>query len=196
MTFQCYEKICELFIEDGTPESAFALCFMTLQWNLICRSETTEMIAFNQFSWQNDHLKLFFPKHKADQIGLDKDQARHIYSNPINPTVCPIRALAAYLLIFPDVLVQGEQLFPGPNQKKRFNTMLHKVLGCNEEIFQNIFVDITEIGSHSIRKGAATYCCAGVHPGPPIVSVCLRAGWTIGRVKERYLKYENAGMFI
>ena len=26
-----------------------------------------------------------------------------------------------------------------------------------------------------------------------MISVCLRAGWTIGRVKERYLKYENAG---
>ena len=63
----------------------------------------------------------------------------------------------------------------------------------NEEDFQSIYVDINEIGSHSIRKGAATYCCAGVHPGPPIVSVGLRAGWTIGRVKERYLKYENAG---
>ena len=63
----------------------------------------------------------------------------------------------------------------------------------NTHIYQTLFVDPDEIGSHSIRKGAATYCCAGVHPGPPIVSVCLRAGWTIGRVKERYLKYENAG---
>ena len=60
-------------------------------------------------------------------------------------------------------------------------------------MFQSIYVDITTLGSHSIRKGAATYCCAGVHPGPPIVSVCLRAGWSLGRVKERYLKYENAG---
>ena len=50
-----------------------------------------------------------------------------------------------------------------------------------------------DIGTHSIRKGAATYCCAGVHPGPPVISVCLRAGWSVGRVKERYLKYENAG---
>ena len=50
-----------------------------------------------------------------------------------------------------------------------------------------------ETGSHSIRKGAATYCCVGVHPGPPIVYVCLQAGWRIGRVKEQYLKYESAG---
>ena len=56
-----------------------------------------------------------------------------------------------------------------------------------------MFVDPDDIGSHSICIGAATYCCAGVHPGPLIVSVYLRAGWTIGRVKERYLKYENVG---
>ena len=56
-----------------------------------------------------------------------------------------------------------------------------------------IGVDPKNLGTHSIRKGAATYCCAGVHPGPPVVSVCLRAGWSLGRVKERYLKYEVAG---
>ena len=66
-------------------------------------------------------------------------------------------------------------------------------MATNQEYFQSIYVDINEIGSHSIWKGAATYCCAGVHPGSPIFSVCLRAGWTIGRAKERYLKYENAG---
>ena len=64
---------------------------------------------------------------------------------------------------------------------------------CNTHIFKTLFVDLKEIESHSICKAAATYCYASVHLGPPIVSVCLRAGWTIGRVKERHLKYENAG---
>ena len=41
------------------------------------------------------------------------------------------------------------------------------------------------MGTHSVRKGAATYCCTGVHPGPPVISVCLRTGWSVGRVKER-----------
>ena len=63
----------------------------------------------------------------------------------------------------------------------------------NDNDYLNINVVASDMGTHSIRKGAATYCCAGVHPGPPVISVCLRAGWTIGRVKERYLKYENAG---
>ena len=63
----------------------------------------------------------------------------------------------------------------------------------NASEYHTVHADSDELGTHSIRKGAATYCCAGIHPGSPIVSVCLRAGWTIGRVKERYLKYEYAG---
>ena len=63
----------------------------------------------------------------------------------------------------------------------------------NTQIFETLFVDCKEIGSHSIHKGAATYCCAGVLPEPTGVSVCLRVQWTIGRVKERSLKYENTG---
>ena len=63
----------------------------------------------------------------------------------------------------------------------------------NTHIYETLSVDPKEIGSHSIRNGAAKYCCAGIHPGPPIVSECPKAGWTIERVKERYLKYESFG---
>ena len=34
---------------------------------------------------------------------------------------------------------------------------------------------------------------SGCTVGPPIVSLCLRAGWTLGGVKDKYLFRENAG---
>ena len=46
----------------------------------------------------------------------------------------------------------------------------------NTHIYETLFVDPEELGSHSIHKDTTTYWCAGVHPGPPIVSVCPRAG--------------------
>ena len=49
--------------------------------------------------WENDRLKIYFPKHKSDQIGLDKEEARHIYSNPEDPVVCPLQALASYFYL-------------------------------------------------------------------------------------------------
>jgi len=193
MNLSVYKLTCELLVEDGSPESIFCLCFLTLQWNLISRSEATESIAFSQMSWEDDHLKLCFPKHKSDQVGMNKDEARHVYSNPSMPAICPIRALSAYCLAFPQVIIDGGKLFPGSEQKSRFGKCLHRIFNNNRDLYLSYHVDPQELGTHSIRKGAATYCCAGVHPGPPVVSVCLRAGWTIGRVKERYLKYENAG---
>ena len=48
LCFKCYQKICKLLIEDGSPDSVVALCLLTMQWNLISRSEATENIFFKQ----------------------------------------------------------------------------------------------------------------------------------------------------
>ena len=136
---------------------------------------------------------MYFLKHKSDQVGLTKDEARHVYFNPCMPIICPICVLGAYCLAFPEVVIAGGKLFPGSEQKSRFGKCLHRIFKSNRDLYLSQHVDPEELGTHSIRKGAATYCCAGVHPSPPVDSVCLRAGWTIGRVKERYLKYESAG---
>ncbi|RHY41911.1 hypothetical protein DYB26_009688 [Aphanomyces astaci] len=50
-----------------------------------------------------------------------------------------------------------------------------------------------EIGIHSIRKGASTFVSAGSTVGPSFVSICLRCGWSLGSVFERYMHYERAG---
>ena len=73
-------------------------------------------------------MKVYFPKHKSDQIGLNKDEARHIYSNPLLPEVCPIRAMASYLIAFPDVFIEGVKLFPGRDQKR--DLMLVFIVFC------------------------------------------------------------------
>ena len=193
MSWACYALTCKLFVEDGSPSALFGLIFLTLQWSLIARSESVEKISLDQLSYANDHFKGFFPKHKGDQIGLNKDEPRHVYSNPIQPEVCAMRAMACYFFTFPQILQDGKDLFPGEDQHNRFHGILLKLLVDNEHEYNAIGVSHQDIGTHSVRKGAATYCCAGVHPGPPVISVCLRAGWSVGRVKERYLKYENAG---
>ena len=86
-----------------------------MQWNLISYSEATESISCNQLIWENNHLKLFFPKYKSDQIDRNKEEARHVYLNPKNSAVCPIQALASYLLAFLEIL---NKLFAGNDQKK------------------------------------------------------------------------------
>ncbi|EGZ29151.1 hypothetical protein PHYSODRAFT_474642, partial [Phytophthora sojae] len=48
-------------------------------------------------------------------------------------------------------------------------------------------------GTQSVRKGVATFACGGSTGGPSIVSVCLRCGWSMGGVQDRYFRYEAAG---
>jgi hypothetical protein len=52
--------------------------------------------------------------------------------------------------------------------------------------------EVKDVGTHSIRKGAATYAsnCPG---GPPAASMLIRAGWSMGRVRDIYLKWERGG---
>ena len=78
LSFKCYQKTCDLLIEDGSPDAVFALCFLTMLWNLISCSEATESISFSQLIWENDHLKIYISKYKSDQIGLNKEEARHV----------------------------------------------------------------------------------------------------------------------
>ena len=44
----------------------------------------------------------------------------------------------------------------------------------------------TELGTHSNRKGCATYLLA-LSTSLSVVCVYLRAGWTLGRVQDRYI---------
>jgi hypothetical protein len=46
-----------------------------------------------------------------------------------------------------------------------------------------------DIGTHSGRKGAATYASSGSTSGPSAAAIHLRAGWAMGGVQDTYLRY-------
>lgn len=75
---------------SGLPEDIFALCFLIMQWNLVSRSESTKTLALDNMRWEEDHLKVYFPKHKSDQHGLTSTDPRHDYSNSLDPNICSI----------------------------------------------------------------------------------------------------------
>ena len=50
-------------------------------------------IFFEQMKWGNNRLMIYFSKHNSDQIGWNKDEARHVYPNSNDPSICPICAL-------------------------------------------------------------------------------------------------------
>ncbi len=182
------------------------------------RAENVASCHAENIIWKDNALAFHFPKSKGDQHGKRANALWHVYATPENPATCPHLALARYLFANPgvltgedtkpakvktenkqgwamsdDIAVDGRLLFPGGNQYDRFMYVFHKVINNNEEAFRNLGVGPGDLGSHSARKGSCTFASSGTTASPPIASICLRAMWSMGPVKERYLHYEKAG---
>lgn len=66
MPFRLYEWLGKHFIGRG---NAFALCYMTMTWNLCCRTVNTQGVRLKHLGWQEDALTVFFAVTKTDQAG-------------------------------------------------------------------------------------------------------------------------------
>jgi hypothetical protein len=96
LDFELYKKMCKWLIEDGSKESLFAWSFLTLTWNLMCRSKNTVNIHRSHIAWEGDCMVVQFAHSKTDMRGLEEAYKRHVYANPEEPSICPILALSVY----------------------------------------------------------------------------------------------------
>ena len=135
---------------------------------------------------------VFFAKSKSNQTGECSEDPWHVYSNPLEPHLCPVLALGKYLLTHPDILKGNGLLFPGQHQYNRFLNIFNKVVKENKDDFARLGVREGDLGSHSCRKGAITLVSAGCTVSPPMAAICLRACWSMGPVKDCYIHYEKA----
>ena len=165
-------------------DSILAHAFLTLEWNLMARSDNVTKCHLNHIEWRNDSLIIFFAHSKGDQEGINQQQPWHIYANPCQPDICAVLALAKYLFCNPTLLSDNKKLFPGGNQYSRFMQCFHRALQSKKNVIERLGTDIRLLGSHSARKGAATLAACGCTVSPPMASICLRAGWSMGPVKE------------
>jgi hypothetical protein len=194
LSFELYSALCEATIAMEEKEAVFARTFLIMTWNLMCRSSNTVMIRHGHIEWRGDALQVYFAHMKNDQLGERPRDPRHIYANPLRPAVCPVLALGIYWASFP-FDQHSDQLFPGGSQYDRFRKQLVAVL-AREPIASDLRrfgVDPNDVGTHSIRKGAASYCSSGSTSCPQPTAVHLRAGWSLGGVQNTYLRYQAAG---
>jgi hypothetical protein len=195
MSVDLYKCLCGWFLKYGTIDGIFAHCFLVLTWNLSCRAVNTAKIMFPYIKWSQsfDSFCIHFSHTKTDQLGEEAKYARHLYANPITPIVCPVLALSMYLTCcFNSGQSSEGLLFPGQKQESRFSVMLQKVLEKNWPEVNTLGFHEGDIGTHSIRKGAVSYL-ASLPGGPPAASTCIRAGWTMGKVKDVYMRYVSSG---
>jgi hypothetical protein len=166
---------------------------MLLLWSLVCRSVSASTIHLSHIFAREDCIAIVFSKSKTDQAGNKPQMKHHVFANPLNPSLCPILGLGLYLMEgFTDNTGAG-YLFPGNNQEKHFGKVLSS-LWQNPDVaaeLQRAALVKSMFGTHSWRKGAASAAALGSPQGPGILALCLRAGWTIGSVLERYLKKQS-----
>ena len=190
MFFDLYIALAKEYFNAGL---LFEWAYHVLTWNLMTRGVSTSALRWSHIQAANDNCVFIIPKSKADQEGVKLDP-KHVFVNTVNPYICPIFALAMYTLCLrtQDPL----EIFPGGNQLSRFAKALGRKKSQSRLITQLLTAhgyDPSDIGVHSIRKGAGSYAANGiVAMCPSISSICLRAGWTQGAIKDKYLKYEHA----
>ena len=187
MSVEVFEYISkELFVSEDPEESLFGHLFFLLDWNLMKRAENCEKCKINHIYWSGDALIFEFAKSKGDQEGKFHGPW-HCYANPEKPHLCLVLAMAKYCLTYSDVCSKGAPLFEGTSQYNRYTKMFHSFVRNHAERLRDMGVKPGDLGTHSVRKGVATMVASGCTVSPPIVSLCIRVGWVMGGVKDKYL---------
>jgi hypothetical protein len=195
MSFSLYAYLCRKLLTIGDESAIFAHTYMTMSWNLMCRAGNTASICFSHLQWQDDALCVYFAHMKNDQLGTRPKDPRHLYANPETPEISCILALGIYLLCIEIPNTKAGNLFPGEKQYDRLQKTFKRLYSIPDvaEYLSANGIKAANLGTHSTRKGAATYVTGGSTAGPSIVAIQLRAGWTIEGVMSRYTRFEAAG---
>ena len=189
-------SISKIFLEEGMFwEHAYSM----LCWDLMARSDNVGDLTLPHLRFSGDSLNILFSADKThtEGDGMCNKEPKHCYANSSEASKCLFVALGLYLLSSPGVGVQSKQLFPGGvgSQKSRFRERFNDGLKQERvrQLLERYGLEPEDIGPHSFRKGAGTYCSSGCTGGPSIVAILMRGGWEIGQVLDRYLRYSEAG---
>ena len=155
---------------------------------LMNRDENCVICRVNHITFEDDYLIFRFAKSKGHQDGEEHVCPWHVYSNPKKPQFFTVFSMARYLFTYPRIMVNNASLFRGNSQYDRYSKKFAKLLLNHEDAVTGMGVDICDLGTHSCRKGVATMVAAWCTVSPPIILICVRAGWLMGGVRDKYLK--------
>jgi hypothetical protein len=192
MLFTAYEWLANQAMRATTDISAarFAWPFLLFAWNLITRSVNVGGLMFDHISAIDDSLTVVMHVEKQDQKGKDT-APKHIFANPVRPWLCCVLALAVYVFTMGPRRPGAKMLVFGNDAAEgRFGDWLRKFLRLFQDSLLAMGVIISHIGTHSFRKGTATFL-GGMVDGPSGIQIYLRAGWSLG-LQKKYI-HEGGG---
>lgn len=199
LPFKLYVSICkDIAMQD--VDGPFAWCYSTLMWNLVCRSDNVAYLNIGHVRVEDDHLLIFFAQSKTDQEGKLAKHGRAVFANPLNPWICPWTSLGIFLMTVThfDLSLESSSTPPlfhgslGETARRFRNCLMRSVERLKDEV-EACGLRVDSIGSHSFRKGAATYLSSGGTACPSTSAISLRAGWTQPGVEGTYRQFDSAG---
>ena len=191
MEFALLCQLSRLMWKSGDKRFFFTILYMLLCWNLMSRSKNVTTVCLQHLDWKDDALTILFCQTKTDQSG-DRAHNRHVYANPLKPEICPILALGVFLLLT-DFSEDDVKLFGGGHQYSHFSTAFKALVVQNLDELQTWIQSVADWGTHSFRKGSATFACSGSSQGAHISAVSNRCGWKQPGVQDTYLVFSDAG---
>jgi len=78
LPFDVYRAICKALVKDKDTQAAFAHCFLTITWNLMCRSRNTVNIIIEHMGFSGDSMTVQFAHTKTDRGGTRSFKKRHM----------------------------------------------------------------------------------------------------------------------
>lgn len=175
---------------EQAEAAAWAHAYSTLSWNLAARTNNVAKLKATWLAWDGDALLVQLGSSKTDQASERCKDPSHVYANPECPEICPVLALALHMQRFPPS--NKLLIFQGADQDKRFGGVFSHLVKSLEGL-DYYSRQASELGTHSYRKGAVTYCASGYTSGPSLAAISVRAKWKLGGIQDKYLKYERAG---
>jgi len=101
-----YKRICTSLLSEGCNLSrkSFAQMhlFIVMSWNLCARADTTVSLHSSLLDWENDSSKVGIDKFKRNYNVVPVYY--HVFSNPIQPEICPILSLALHCCVNKSIL--------------------------------------------------------------------------------------------
>jgi hypothetical protein len=197
ITPELFRNLCRWCLEWGTADGIFGALFFCMTWNLVCRGNNTAKVRFSHMTWTTfDAMKVNFRHTKTEKHKQGKRKKRALFSNPFEYYIDFPFLLGLYLATnFSFEQTRGRKLFPGSagSVADRVAGILARVLKEHEaEVLAMGYDSIKDIGIHSFRKGNGSFL-ASLPGGPSPAAICLRAGWSMGQVRDIYFQQTQAG---
>ena len=175
--------------------NVFVWTYSILQWNCMARSVNIGSLGFHNFRAGEDHIVCCYDDTKSDKTG-EMCTNKHIYANPLEPTVCPFLALAVFFSLESLRLSEMEKFFQFEGHltaaSQRYCGQLTELFKSNNDNLQ-AYIRAGHANSHGLRKGSATAVTSGTTLPPPTSSIAARGEWSLGRILDIYWHFSEPG---